>query len=119
LTTSVNVLSVSGAAWSGALNLGSDFSRGNSETWTLAVYSTATRKGPRDQLRLAGTFQRSVDGVGADAVITARASRGSARYDHDVLGLLYGFGFGEVANDPLQLLDLRTVVGSGAGIHLL
>jgi hypothetical protein len=58
-------------------------------------------------------------GSGADAVTTARATRGGMRYDHDLQKTLYGFGFFDAENDLLQLLDLRTVGGGGAGAHLL
>jgi len=110
--------SSSNPAWNGAMNVGSNVSRGNSETSTLVVYSTATRKGPRDRLGLSGSFLRSTDGVGADAITTARSARGAARYDHDLSGSLFGFGFTEVANDPIQLLELRTVIGGGVGTHV-
>jgi len=52
---------------------------------------------------------------GADAVTTARATRGGMRYDHDLQKTLYAFGFFDAENDLLQLLDLRTVAGAGAG----
>jgi hypothetical protein len=94
-------------------------SRGNSETSTISTNGTATRLGPHDRLGLFGTYLFSAVGSGTNAVTTARATRGGLRYDHDLLGPLFGFGFGEVENDPLQLLDLRTVVGGGAGAHVL
>jgi hypothetical protein len=31
---------------------------------------------------------------------------------------MFAFGFAEAEHDPPQLLDLRTVVGGGAGVHL-
>ena len=52
------------------------------------------------------------------ALTTARATRGGMRYDHDLVGRLFGFGFVDAENDLLQLLDLRTVGGGGAGAHL-
>ena len=105
--------------WHGAVTAGWDSSRGNSETSTLSTHGVVTRLGPRDTLGLFGTYLFSAIGSGTDAVTTARAARGGLRYDHDIAGSLYGFGFGDAENDPLQLLDLRTVVGGGAGAHLL
>jgi hypothetical protein len=32
---------------------------------------------------------------------------------------LYGFAFADAENDPLQLLDVRTVAGGGAGAHVV
>jgi putative salt-induced outer membrane protein YdiY len=109
----------SAAAWHGTLNAGVDISRGNSETSTITTSGTATRLGRRDRLGLFGTYLFSEIGTGTAATTTARTSRGGMRYDHDVLGRLFGFGFGDVENDPLQLLDLRIVGGGGAGAHLV
>src|SRR4029453_6168707 len=78
-----------------------------------------TRLGPHDRFGLFGTYLFSAVGSGTNAVTTARATRGGLRYDHDLLGPLFGFGFGEAENDPLQLLNLRTVIGGGAGAHVL
>ena len=105
--------------WHGALNAGVDVSRGNAETTTVSTNGVMTRLGRTDRLGLFGTSLFSSVGSGTTATTTARASRGGIRYDHDVLGRLFGFGFGDVENDPLQLLDLRTVVGGGAGAHLV
>ena len=105
--------------WHGAMTAGWDSSRGNSETSTLSTHGVVTRLGPRDKLGLFGTYLFSAIGGGTDAVTTARAARGGIRYDHDLAGSLYGFGFGDAESDPLQLLDLRTVVGGGVGAHLL
>ena len=105
--------------WQGTMNAGLDVSRGNSETSTLSTNGTATRLGSHDRLGLFGTYLFSAVGGGTDAVTTARATRGGVRYDHDLVGPTFGFGFGDAENDPLQLLDLRTVVGGGAGAHLL
>lgn len=106
-------------SWHGTLNAGLDVSRGNSETSTISTNGAATRLGPHDRLGLFGTYLFSAVGSGTNAVMTARATRGGLRYDRDVLGPLFGFGFGETENDPLQLLDLRTVIGGGAGAHVL
>jgi putative salt-induced outer membrane protein YdiY len=105
--------------WSGAVNGGVDISRGNSETATVSTNATATRLGRADRLGLFGTLLFSSIGGGADAVTTARASRGGLRYDHDMSTRLFGFGFGDIESDPLQLLDLRTVIGGGAGAHVV
>jgi putative salt-induced outer membrane protein len=107
------------AAWHGALNAGVDVSRGNAETATVSTNGAVTRLGHADRFGLFGTYLFSSVGSGANAVTTARASRGGMRYDHDVLGRVFGFGFGDVENDPLQLLDLRIVGGGGAGAHVV
>jgi hypothetical protein len=106
-----------GPAWHAALTAGLDLSRGNSETMTIATNDVATRIGPHDKVALFGTYLFSSVGDGANAVTTARTVRGGGRYDHDVVGALYGFGFADAENDPLQLLDYRVVGGGGLGAH--
>jgi putative salt-induced outer membrane protein len=107
------------ASWHGALNAGVDVSRGNSETSTISTTAAFTRLAPRDRLGLFGRHLFSAIGSGANSVTTARVTGGGLRYDHDPIGPLYGFAFGDAENDPLQLLDLRTVVGGGGGAHVL
>ena len=106
------------ASWHAALNAGWDLSRGNATTSTISTNGTATRLGPHDKLGLFGSYLFSAVGSGTDSETTARSSRGGARYDHDVLGRAFGFGFVDIQNDPFQLLDLRTVGGGGAGLHV-
>jgi putative salt-induced outer membrane protein len=106
------------AAWQGAVNAGWDVSRGNGETATVSTYGTATRLGPSDRLGMFGSYLFSNIGSGAEAVTTAKAVRGGARYDHDLTRAVFAFGFGEAEHDPPQLLDSRTVVGGGAGAHV-
>jgi putative salt-induced outer membrane protein YdiY len=104
--------------WHAALIAGLDLSRGNSETLTMATNGVATLLGPRDRFGLFGLGLFSSVGSGATETTTARTARGGVRYDHDLIGVLYGFGFAEAENDPLQLLDLRTVGGGGLGAHV-
>jgi len=106
-------------SWSGAANADLDVSRGNADTSTLSIHGTVTRLGQHDRLGAFATFLHSTVGTGANAVTSARASRGGARYDHDAIGPFFGFVFGDIENDPLQLLDLRTVTGGGAGVHVV
>jgi Protein of unknown function, DUF481 len=110
--------SATSTGWEGTVNAGVDVSHGNTETRAISTNGTMTRLGPHDRLGMFGTHLSSSVGSGADAVTTARATRGGLRYDHDLHGSLFGFGFLDAENDVLQLLDLRTVGGGGAGMHL-
>jgi len=108
----------SSSTWHGTVNAGIDVSHGNTETRGISTNGTVTRLGPRDRVGMFVTHLSSSIGSGADAVTTARATRGGMRYDHDLQKTLYAFGFFDAENDLLQLLDLRTVAGAGAGAHL-
>jgi len=106
------------ATWQGAINSGWNLSRGNAETATVSTYGTGTRLGPVDRLGLFGNYLFSNIGSGEEAVTTAKAMRGGARYDHDLTRRTFAFAFGEAERDPPQLLESRAVVGGGAGSHL-
>ena len=106
------------ARWHGVLTAGVELNRGNAETFTVVTNGVATRVGPHDRLGLFGTYLFSSVGAGANEVTTAHASRGGGRYDHDLVGPLYGFGFAEAETDALQLLDSRIVGGGGLGAHV-
>ena len=109
----------SGPTWHGAISVGADLSRGNSETRSVSSIGKLTRLGVHDRLGVFGTYLFSGVGGGDAAVTTIRSARGGLRYDHDVLERVYAFGFGDAENDPLQLLELRTVNGGGGGVHLI
>jgi putative salt-induced outer membrane protein YdiY len=104
-------------AWNGVANAGLDISHGNSPSQTVVVNAALTRVGTRDKLGLFGASLYSMTGAGDSATTLVRSVRGGARYDHDVTTRLFGFGFGEIEHDLLQLLDLRTVAGGGGGVH--
>jgi hypothetical protein len=106
------------ASWNGAANGELAMNRGNSDTATVSVNGTATRLREGQKLATYGNYLLSTLGTGTGTTL-ARAARGGARYDRDIVRPLYGFGFVDVEHDFLQLLDLRTVVGGGAGVHLV
>lgn len=105
--------------WEASFNAGFDMSRGNSETANVNTSVTSTRTTDRDRLNLFGSYNFSNVGTGTDSVITARATRGGFRYDHDIVGRVFAFGFANAESDPLQLLDLRTNEGGGPGLHVV
>ena len=105
-------------SWQSAINAGWDMSRGNAETATISTFGTATRLGPSDRFGLFGSYLFSNVGSGGDAVTTAKSVRGGTRYDHDLTRAMFAFGFADAEHDPPQLLEIRTVVGGGAGVHL-
>jgi hypothetical protein len=105
-------------SWNGSTNGELAMNRGNSDTATVSINGTATRLGDGRKLATYGNYLLSTVGTGVGATL-ARAARGGARFDADIARPLYGFGFADVENDVLQLLNLRTVIGGGAGLHLV
>lgn len=107
-----------GASWNGSANGELAMNRGNSDTATVSINGTATRVTDGEKLATYGNYLLSTVGPGLGATL-ARAVRGGARYDKDIVRPLYGFGFADLEHDLLQLLDLRTVIGGGAGVHMV
>jgi hypothetical protein len=105
--------------WGGSFDGNLALSRGNTDTLTVAAMTTATRSSRGQKIGTYATLIYSDIGIGADRTTLARTTRGGVRLDRDVAGPAFVFGFGDLENDPLQLLDLRTVVGGGGGLHLV
>ena len=107
-------------SWAGGVNFSFALTRGNSETKNLGLAFIADRKTLRDHL---GLYMNSVyatnDAPAAVPNLTAKAIQGGARYDHDLTPRLFGFVAGDFQTDELQLLDIRSVVSGGLGLHLI
>jgi len=117
--SAIGVTQDTGASWGGSLDGDLALSRGNTDTANIAVNTYATRSARGQKLGTYVTYIFSNIGTGADATTLARTARGGARYDRDIAGALFGFGFGDLENDPIQLLEIRAAFGGGAGVHLV
>ena len=107
-------------AWNGAANVSFALTRGNSETKNLALAVTADRKTLHDRLGLyANSVYATNDAPTVVSNITANATQGGARYDHNFDSRLFGFGAADFQTDALQELDLRSVLGGGIGLHAI
>jgi putative salt-induced outer membrane protein YdiY len=106
--------------WSSGLNLGFALTRGNSQSKNLSVGFLATRQTLHDKL---GAYVNSVyaanDAPGAVPSTTANAAGGGFRYDHDISSRTFGFAAADFFADALQGLNLRSVIGGGAGYHAI
>jgi putative salt-induced outer membrane protein len=106
-------------AWSGFVDTGLSLTRGNSETLTYSLGASADRTTERDKVSVyaAALFANStVAGVTFD---TAKAARGGLRYDFNLSRRVFAFAFTDLEYDQFQQLDLRNVLGGGAGYHVI
>lgn len=106
-------------AWSGFIDTGLSLTRGNSETLTYTLGASADRTTYRDKISVyaAGLFASSTTaGVTMD---TAEAIRGGLRYDFNLSERIFAFAFTDLEYDQFQQLDLRNVLGGGAGYHVI
>jgi putative salt-induced outer membrane protein len=106
--------------WTGGLTTSFAMTRGNSETKNLGLAFTGDRKTMNDHLGLyANSVFAANDAPTAVPNVTANATQGGARYDHDFATRTFGFGGGEFQTDDLQDLDLRSVFSGGIGYHAI
>src|SRR5271170_1392473 len=104
--------------WNGGLNLGFALTAGNSETKNLNIGFNAVRTGFHDKLVL---YTNSIYAVSEKPTsqTTANSIGGGARYDHDFSPRVFGFVSGDFFSNELQDLDLRSILGGGAGLHAI
>ncbi len=105
--------------WSGFADAGLSLASGNTDTLTFTLGANAVRETRRDKtsLYVGSLYGRSeVDG---ESLTTAKAIRGGARYDIFLSDRFSVFGITDLEYDAFQQLDLRLVLGGGAGYYLV
>ena len=101
--------------WSGDVNFGFLLTEGNSETFTTNFNANAVREGERDRWTL-GLFANYGEQTTNDVTTKNIADvGGSAKYDYKVNEKLYYYGNGYVKTDDIADLDIRYILGAGAG----
>ena len=105
--------------WSGFFDAGLAATRGNSSSTTINLGMDAVRKTSRDKTEATLSALYATNKTSGVKVTTADAVRGSIGYSFNVSPRAFGFAFLNPEFDKFQHLDLRLVVGGGAGYHVL
>jgi putative salt-induced outer membrane protein YdiY len=105
--------------WSGFADVGLSLARGNSDTTNLAVGANAVRITKRDKTSLYFASLYATNDTIGESVTTANLLRGGGRYEYNVTDRFFTFAFSDLEHDELQQLDLRWVLGGGAGWYLV
>jgi len=108
-----------GQLWAGTASLGLAGTSGNARTLTFTAGVNADRVTTTDKTSLYFNVIKAsalVNGKNAD---TAQAVRGGAGYDHNLSPRLFVNVFNDYEYDRFQDLDLRFVLGGGAGFHAI
>ena len=106
--------------WKAGLNVGFALTGGNSQTENLSLAFTGTRQTLTDKLGLyANSVYAANNAPGAVPATSANAAGGGLRYDHNLNPRVFGFVAADFFSDALQTLNLRSVFGSGAGLHAI
>lgn len=102
--------------WSATGALGFALASGNSDTRNLNFTMDSSRKTLHDKTSIYASTVYSTDAHAGR--LTANATRGGIRYDHDIRERLFGFGSSYFEYDDLQSLNLRSTLGGGLGWHV-
>jgi small nuclear ribonucleoprotein (snRNP)-like protein len=105
--------------WSGSGTIGFAGTAGNARTLTFSTGVNAARVTNHDKTSIYFNAIKASALVGGRSAETARAVRGGVAYDHNVSSRLFVNLFNDYEYDRFQNLDLRFVIGGGAGFHAL
>lgn len=114
---------VAAGRWDGDFNAGFSLSAGNTDSQSLNLGLDTRYQRPDDKLSLSAQYlesrSRSVTNGVVTTSITALQWRLGGRYDRDITAREFGFVGLEFSHDRIRQLDLRTVISSGLGRHLV
>jgi hypothetical protein len=105
--------------WGGTGSLGWAGTAGNAKTTTLAVAAIAARATRNDKTTLHFSAVAASALVGGVTASTAHAVRGGWAYQRDIRPRIFGTIFNDYEYDRFQALNLRFVLGAGAGYHAI
>lgn len=104
-----------GDLWAGYVDLGYSITRGNARTNTLASAFNAARVTQNDKTILYFNQVNASATINRIAAATARAIRGGWAYNRNISRRTFLNLFNDYEYDRFQNLDLRFVLGGGAG----
>lgn len=114
---------VAAGRWDGDFNAGFSLSAGNTDSQSFNLGLDTSYQRPDDKLSLSAQYlesrARSVTNGVVTTSITALQWRLGGRYDRDITPREFGFVGLEFSHDRIRQLDLRTVLSSGLGRHLV
>jgi putative salt-induced outer membrane protein YdiY len=104
--------------WSGSGSLGFAGANGNARTLTFTTAANAARVTRTDKMSLYFNVIKASATVNQKSSSTAQAVRGGWGYEHNVSSRFFLSVFNDYEYDKFQNVDLRFVLGAGAGVHV-
>ncbi len=93
--------------------------KGNSDTLSFVLGAKAVRAAPSDKITVYMNSIYAKNNTTGTSMTTAHAITGGIRGDLNINPKLFAFGFTDFEFDQFQQLDLRNVLGGGAGYHAI
>ncbi len=106
-----------GELWTGTGTIGFAGTAGNAKTLTFTTGINADRATNNDKTSLYFSLIKASARINNQSQDTAEAVRGGIRYAHNISPRLFLSAFNDYEYDRFQNLDLRFVIGGGAGYH--
>ncbi len=110
-------------SWQTTTALGFALARGNSRTTNLNFAFNAGRITLHDKFTAYASSVYASSGLtvapGVTAGVTANAITGGARYQHDIRDRAFAYAGADFDYNELQFLNLRSILGVGAGYHAI
>ena len=104
--------------WSGLLDTGLSLTRGNSATLSYNLAAKAVRQTDRDKISVYTTAIYATDDTTPPSRTTAHNILGGVRVVFNLTDRMFVFAFTDFEYYEFQHLDLRNVLGGGAGYHV-
>ena len=105
--------------WGGFVDAGLSTTKGNSDTLSFVLGAKAVRDAPSDKISVYMNSIYAKNNTTGTSTTTAHAITGGMRGDFNINPKLFAFGFTDFEFDQFQQLDLRNVLGGGAGYHAI
>jgi putative salt-induced outer membrane protein YdiY len=104
--------------WASAFDIGLSAARGTSNTTNLNFGFKAARITDGNRIGLGMTSLYAQNSTSGESVTSANAFHAATRYDLNINDTAFTFALANFDTDQLQNLDLRAVLGGGAGVRL-
>jgi len=112
--TAINPTPVPRAKWKGNINAGAGIQSGNTDRKNASVGAEAMRKTEADRFGIRFLYNYAEE----DGEASARNTYGATKYDYFFTKKYFGYLSIEMLHDKFKNLNLRTVVGPGAGYQI-
>jgi len=105
--------------WSGTIDVGFSMTAGNSDTRSFSAGLRGVRETPDNKFTVYANALQVRNSTSGVTKITAQSIWTGARYDVDIGKKWFAFGSGDFEYNKPQKLNVRAVLGGGAGYHAI
>ncbi|HEY8559692.1 MAG TPA: DUF481 domain-containing protein [Pyrinomonadaceae bacterium] len=105
--------------WSGAVDVGFSMTAGNSDTRSFSAGLRGVRETPDNKFSVYANALQVRNSSKGPTEITAQSVWAGARHDVNLNEKWFAFGSGDFEYNKPQKLNLRAVLGGGAGYHAI